>query len=113
MAASRPEPGPLTQTSTSLRPKVMASLAAVSAASPAAKGVPFFEPLKPWVPADAHERQFPVLSVMVMMVLLNVERICAVPRSTNFFSFLRVAGPLALRGGKVPHRPSVWSLADY
>ena len=47
MAASRPEPGPLTNTSTVFNPCSIAALAAVSAASPAAKGVLFLEPLNP------------------------------------------------------------------
>src|SRR6266853_341867 len=50
MALSRPEPGPLTLTSTSLTPYLVAAEAAVSAARWAANGVLFRLPLKPTVP---------------------------------------------------------------
>src|SRR5438552_17032873 len=53
MADSRPEPGPLTRTSTSFRPNLDAFSAAVSAARWAAKGVLLRLPLKPTVPAEA------------------------------------------------------------
>ena len=43
IALSLPEPGPLTCTSTSLTPNSLAFLAALSAATPAANGVDFFE----------------------------------------------------------------------
>src|SRR5690606_20616640 len=82
MAASRPAPGPLTHTSTSRMPWSCAARAAASAAWLAAKGVPLREPLKPTVPADAQEMTLPCLSVMVTIVLLNVELICAIPLST-------------------------------
>ena len=47
MAASRPEPGPFTYTSTLRKPCSIASLAAASTAICAAKGVDFLEPLNP------------------------------------------------------------------
>ena len=47
IAASRPEPGPFTYTSTVFSPCSIAALAAVSAAVCAANGVDFLEPLKP------------------------------------------------------------------
>src|SRR5438105_3980996 len=53
IADSRPEPGPLTRTSTSLRPNFVARSAATSAARWAANGVLLRLPLKPTVPADA------------------------------------------------------------
>jgi hypothetical protein len=56
-----------------LKPCSIATLAASSAAIWAAKGVLFLEPLKPKPPALAQEMAFPVTSVMVMMVLLNVD----------------------------------------
>ena len=59
IAASRPEPGPLTKTSTVFRPCSIAALAAVSAASDAAKGVDFLLPRKPSPPADAQEMALP------------------------------------------------------
>src|SRR5450631_496200 len=72
MAVSRPEPGPLTNTSTLRMPCSMARRAAASAAICAAKGVDLREPLKPTWPADAHAITAPPGSVMDTMVLLNV-----------------------------------------
>src|SRR5215470_11118498 len=72
MADSRPEPGPLTRTSISLRPNLAARSAAVSAARWAAKGVHLRLPLKPTVPADAKHSVSPLVSVIVTIVLLKV-----------------------------------------
>ena len=85
MAASRPDPGPLTKTSTVFSPCSIAALAAVSAAVCAAKGVDFLLPRKPIPPEDAQDMALPLVSVMVTIVLLNEERICTVP----FSIFLR------------------------
>src|SRR5438874_13776295 len=82
MADSRPEPGPLTLTSTSLRPNFEARSAAVSAARWAANGVLLRLPLKPTVPAEAKQSVSPLVSVMVTMVLLNVALMWAMPRLT-------------------------------
>src|SRR6185437_4916640 len=71
IADSRPEPGPLTRTSTARRPWSRAWLAAFIAACCAANGVPFREPRKPSEPELFHDTTLPSLSVMVMMVLLN------------------------------------------
>ena len=71
IAVSRPEPGPFTTTSTRRTPCSMARRAAVSAASWAANGVLLREPLKPTLPALAHDSVLPCWSVMVMIVLLN------------------------------------------
>src|SRR5215213_1758224 len=79
MAVSRPEPGPLTSTSTLRMPCSMAVRAAFSAAIWAAKGVDLRDPLKPTLPADAHEITLPSVSVMVTMVLLNELLMCATP----------------------------------
>src|SRR4051794_22266341 len=92
MADSRPAPGPLTLTSTSLRPNFIAFSAACSAARWAAKGVLLRLPLKPTVPADANVRVSPAVSLMVTMVLLNVAWMWAMPRLTlrrclRFFCF--------------------------
>ncbi len=57
----------------------MAAFAAASAAMPAAKGVPLREPLNPMFPALAHATTFPCKSLIVTMVLLKVERMCATP----------------------------------
>src|SRR3712207_7571679 len=70
----------------------MASRAACSAATVAAKGVDFFEPLNPALPDDPHATVFPRMSVMVIVVLLNVALMCATPSaSTTRFAFFPVA----------------------
>src|SRR5205814_8079707 len=81
IACSRPAPGPFTFTSTSTMPCLRASTAAFSAARPAAQGVLLRAPLMPGiVPADAHEIVSPLVSVIVTIVLLNVDLMCAIPR---------------------------------
>src|SRR5438552_6762986 len=82
IADSRPEPGPLTRTSISLRPNLLAFSAQVSAARWAAKGVLLRLPLKPTVPAEAKHRVSPLASVMVTIVLLKVALMWATPRLT-------------------------------
>jgi len=42
--------------------------------------------LNPDIPDDAQEMTFPVRSVMVTMVLLNVDWMWAIPSGTFFFS---------------------------
>src|SRR3954467_15102441 len=79
IAVSRPEPGPLTMTSTLRTPCSIARRAAASAASCAANGVDLREPLKPTLPADAQERTLPSVSVMETIVLLNEDLIWATP----------------------------------
>jgi hypothetical protein len=54
-------------------------LAACSAASWAAKGVLFREPLNPTLPALAQAMTFPLTSVIVMIVLLKVDWIWTTP----------------------------------
>ena len=87
IAASLPEPGPFTITSTVFKPCTSAAFAAVSAAICAAYGVDFLEPLNPRPPALAHDRAFPCASVRVTIVLLKDAWICAWPCST-FLSLL-------------------------
>src|SRR3984885_12531803 len=87
-ADSRPEPGPETSTSSVRRPCSEAFFTASSAAIWAANGVDLRDPLKPMVPADDHEIVLPCASVMVIMVLLNVEFTWATPE-TMFFRSLR------------------------
>jgi hypothetical protein len=59
----------------------------------AAKGVDFFEPLKPAFPALDQTTTFPCLSAMVMIVLLKVAWMWATPSaSTTFLRSLRGAG---------------------
>src|ERR1700760_2937198 len=79
MAVSRPEPGPLTNTSTLRMPCSMARRAAASAAICAANGVDLREPLNPTCPDDAQAMTAPAGSVMETMVLLNVLLMWACP----------------------------------
>src|SRR3954454_11609773 len=89
MAVSRPEPGPLTNTSTLRMPCSMARRAAASAASCAANGVDLREPLKPTWPEEAQEMTAPVGSVIDTMVLLKVLLMCACPWATFLRSLRR------------------------
>lgn len=94
MAASRPAPGPLTQTSIFFMPCSRASRAAACAAICAANGVDFFEPLNPDFPADDQETIFPLVSVIETIVLLKVDLICATPTASTLcplrFAFVLV-----------------------
>src|SRR5580658_1862314 len=108
-ADSRPEPGPLTRTSTDLSPLSPALLAAVMAACCAANGVPLRDPRKPSEPALDHEITLPSWSAMVTMVLLNVACMCTMPEWTTRFSFflklfflVGFAGAFAIRLCYVP-----------
>src|SRR5438045_780650 len=92
MADSRPDPGPCTRTCTRFTPRPSASRAHCSAATVAANGVLFLEPLNPALPDEPQEIALPCVSVMVMVVLLNVAAIWAMPSaSTTRFAFLPVA----------------------
>ncbi len=71
IADSRPDPGPLTRTSSERMPTILAALPALSAAWVAANGVPLREPLKPMPPALDHATTLPSVSVIVTVVLLN------------------------------------------
>src|SRR5436309_9435976 len=108
-ADSRPEPGPLTRTSISLRPNLVAFSAQVSAARWAANGVLLRLPLKPTVPAEAKHRVSPLVSVMVTMVLLNVALMWATPRLTLRralrFLLLATAGGSVCWGPNGTYRP--------
>src|SRR5690606_25766638 len=72
IAVSRPDPGPLTNTSTLRIPCSMARRAAASAAICAAYGVDLREPLNPTWPELAQAITAPLGSVMVTIVLLKV-----------------------------------------
>ena len=72
-AVSLPEPGPFTWTVNVLKPCSKAFAPASSAATCAAYGVDFREPLKPFAPADDHETTFPLSSAIEIIVLLKVE----------------------------------------
>src|SRR3954452_13619127 len=86
-ADSRPAPGPFTITETFFRPCSIALAAASPAATCAAKGVDLRDPLNPRAPADDQESTFPLTSVMVMMVLLNVLWMKTIPVCTFFLLF--------------------------
>src|SRR5690606_4212963 len=78
--------------------------AASSAASCAANGVLLREPLKPRAPALAQESALPLTSVIVTIVLLKVDLMCAMPAYTFFLTtffarFLDVAIRLQLSKG--------------
>ena len=72
-AVSLPDPGPLTSTDKIFMPTSKALPAAASAATCAAYGVDFLEPLNPFCPADAQETTFPFVSAIDTIVLLNVD----------------------------------------
>src|ERR687894_1285600 len=96
MADSRPLPGPCTRTWTRRRPRFMASRPQFSAATVAANGVDFFEPLNPAFPAEPHARAFPRMSVMVISRLLKVAEMWAMPSVST--TFLDRFGPGVLAG---------------
>lgn len=73
IAASRPEPGPRTKTSTCRTPCSIPFLAASSPARCAANAVDLREPLNPTVPELPQAIVFPCGSVIVIIVLLNVD----------------------------------------
>ena len=100
IAVSRPEPGPLTKTSTFWRPCSIPLRAHESAVTWAAKGVDLREPLKPAEPADSQTMTAPSLSVSVTIVLLNDVLMCAWPIAMFFRTRRRVRPLVAcLRGG--------------
>src|SRR5262249_2043176 len=72
-------PGPFTSMSRVRMPCSIALRPASSAATWAAYGVDFREPLNPWLPEDDHAIVLPWASVIVIIVLLNVAATCAVP----------------------------------
>src|SRR5215470_258442 len=99
-ADSRPGPGPLMRTSRFFTPHSCAARPACSAATCAANGVDFREPLKPAAPEVAHAKALPWRSVIVTMVLLNEAWIWAMPSATFFLTFLRTrAAAVAATGG--------------
>src|SRR5450755_2029425 len=86
-ADSRPDPGPLTRTSTLRTPWSRAMLAAFEAACWAAKGVPLRDPRKPSDPELFHDRTLPFMSVMVTIVLLKEACTYTSPWGTCLRSF--------------------------
>src|SRR5215210_2026082 len=89
IAVSRPEPGPLTKTSTFCMPWSMPLRAAASAVTWAANGVDLREPLKPAPPADSHAITLPSRSVSATIVLLNDVLMCAWPIGMFFLTLRR------------------------
>src|SRR5215470_1574184 len=73
-------------------PSSAALRAAVSAATCAANGVPLRDPLNPHCPALDHTSTFPCGSVIVTIVLLNVEWMWRTPSETTRFALRRRAG---------------------
>src|SRR3954463_16270327 len=100
IAVSRPEPGPLTKTSTFCRPCSMPLRAAESAVTWAANGVDLREPLKPAPPADSHAITLPSRSVSDTIVLLKLVLMWAWPNGM----FLR-----GLRRPPRPRPPRCWA----
>src|SRR5689334_23643596 len=99
-ADSRPGPGPLMRTSRFFTPHSCAARPACSAATCAANGVDFRDPLNPAAPEVAQAKAFPWRSVMVMMVLLNEAWMWAMPSATFFLTFLRTrAAAVGAAGG--------------
>src|SRR5215475_6547313 len=97
---SRPGPGPLIRTSRFFTPHSCAARPAFSAATCAAKGVDFREPLKPAAPEVAHASALPWRSVIVTMVLLNDAWMWAMPSATFFLTFFRTrAAAVGATGG--------------
>ena len=72
-AVSLPEPGPFTWTVNVLKPWSYALAPASSAATWAAYGVDFLEPLNPLAPAEDQETTLPFSSAIEIIVLLKVE----------------------------------------
>src|SRR5438876_11191261 len=102
VAVSRPEPGPLTKTSTFWRPCSIPLRAHASAVTCAAKGVDLREPLKPAEPADSQAITLPSPSVSETIVLLNDVLMCAWPIAMFLRTRRRVRPRVAaLRGGAI------------
>src|SRR4051812_28242460 len=99
IAVSRPEPGPLTKTSTFCRPCSMPLRAAASAVTCAANGVDLREPLKPAPPADSQAMTLPSRSVRETIVLLKLVLMWAWPIGMFFFTRRRARPLVACRLG--------------
>src|SRR2546430_5182583 len=98
IAVSRPDPGPLTYTSTFCSPCSRPLRAAASAVTCAAKGVDLREPLKPAPPADSHAITLPSVSVSDTIVLLKEVLMCACPTGMFFFGLRRPRARLGAAG---------------
>src|SRR3954463_12057385 len=88
----------------------MASRPQFSAATVAANGVDFFDPLNPAFPAEPHASVFPRMSVIVMSRLLNVAEMWAMPSvSTTFLARLALG---VLAGAGTGAVITSWSLSS-
>ena len=85
IAASLPEPIPLTAMDASVRPIALPFSKASFATKVAAYGVDFLEPLKPRLPAEDQITTSPIEFVILTMVLLYVECILMIPLASCFF----------------------------
>ena len=88
IAVSLPLPGPHITTSAWRMPESKAWEATFSATDCAANGVLFLAPLKPHAPAEDQNKVLPCLSVILTIVLLNVDRICTNPVDFTFLDLL-------------------------
>ena len=68
-------------------PNSVARLTASSAATWAAYGVDFLEPLNPTEPPDVHTTVSPFVSEIFIIVLLKLAFICATPEGIFFLFF--------------------------
>src|SRR5688500_9206540 len=110
MADSRPLPGPCTRTCSLRTPMFIASRPTFSAATVAAKGVLFLEPLKPALPAVPHAMVLPRMSVIVMSTLLKVAEMWAMPSdSTTFLPFLATGALTGATGGAGGAGGAAWA----
>src|SRR3954453_15798042 len=102
MADSRPLPGPCTPTWTRRNRRFIAPRPQFSAATVAANGVDFFDPLKPAFPAEPHASVLPRMSVMGISRLLKVAEMWAMPSvSTTFFERLALGAFAGAGAGAV------------
>jgi len=92
-ADSRPDPGPFRNTAALLSPTSFAASAARLAATCAANGVDFLDPLNPLQPELDHDMTPPVGSVIVTTVLLKVALMKTIPAGTFFDFALRFLPP--------------------
>ena len=81
---------PLIIISSFCTPYSVALLTASSAATWAAYGVDFLEPLKPTDPPEVQTIVWPDVSEMLMIVLLKLAFMCATPEGTFFLVFFLV-----------------------
>ena len=94
-ALSRPAPAPCILTSHSCMPLATATRAASCATIVAANAVDLRDPLKPALPAELQLITPPRASAIETCVLLNVERMNAIPAGIDLPLFLAFASPSA------------------